>query len=64
MEENEAVAEVLNALISFVNSDEEELEIVTGNGIVLTRVVEELVEEEGLLYFHRNNNTGKYIIKK
>lgn len=62
--EQEAVSAILSALFSLEDGMNEELEIVTGNGYVLTRVVEEILDEEGYDYFHRNGNTGSYIVQK
>lgn len=64
MTEDEATGAILSALFSFEDSLEDEMEIITGNGYVLTRVVEELASEQGFNFFHKNGNTGSYIIKK
>lgn len=62
--EQEAVPAILSALFSLDEGMDDELEIITGNGHVLTRVVEEILDEEGYEYFHRSGNTGSYIVQK
>lgn len=62
--EQEAIGSILSALMTFEMNDEDELEIITGRGGVLTRVTEEILEEEGYSWTHRNGNYGAYIIKR
>ena len=62
--EEEAVPKILSGIISLEMDEVYELEIITGRGHVLTRVVEELLEEHDLTWTHKNNNYGSYIIEK
>ena len=63
--ESEAIGPIISKIISFIESDyEDTLEIITGNGYVLTRLVEEQLEDNNLTWCHENGNTGSYIIKK
>ncbi len=63
--EEEATSKILFSIWEFEENDfEDELEIITGRGDVLTRVTEELLEEKGWSWKHYNNNLGSYIIKK
>lgn len=62
--EQEAIGSILSAILTFEMNDEDELEIITGRGSVLTRVTEELLEEEGYHWHHRDGNVGSYIIRK
>lgn len=58
--EQEAIPTILGALFSLDLNDETEVEIITGNGFVLKRVLEEILEEEG--YPFELINSGSYII--
>lgn len=60
--EEEANGIVLTAFLSL--KENEELEIITGNGIVLKDVVLDLVKEENLNYRYENNNYGAIIVWK
>lgn len=60
--EEEAIPRILTGIISLELGEITELEIVTGRGEVLTRVVEEILEENHLSWTHKNNNFGSYYI--
>ena len=60
MTEQEAIGVIMTALMSFEEGYEDELEIITGNGHVLTRVVEDYLDEEGFEYSIKNH--GSYIV--
>lgn len=62
MTEQEAVGVILMKLLDFDNSDLDEMEFITGRGYVLTRVLEETLEDEGYDYSPSPNNSGSYII--
>ena len=62
--EQEAIGQIYTTLMTFDESEFEELEIITGKGFVLTRVVEEILDDELYVYKRGNPNTGSYIVYK
>ena len=62
LNESEAISATLTAFLSL--KENEQLEIITGNGIVLKDVVLELINEENLNYKYENNNFGSIIVWK
>lgn len=60
--ESEAIPEILSALFSLEMGSVDEVEFITGNGLTLRRVLEEILEEEGHSWSHENNNYGSYIV--
>lgn len=60
--EQEAIGKLMSALMTFEFSGEDTLEIITGKGYVLTRMVEEYLEEEMYEYTQPSNNLGTYIV--
>ncbi len=63
-DEIEATKIILMAIMDFENGSISSLEIITGNGGTLRRVLENILEDEGYSWHHKNNNLGSYIIKK
>lgn len=63
MYEHEAIGKIMSGIISLEMGEVYRLEIITGNGSVLTRVVEEALEENNLSWRHENGNTGCYIVE-
>ena len=64
MTEEESIGPILSAIISFEYGDVDYVEFITGRGIVLTRTVEEALEDAHIPWQHENGNTGSYIIKQ
>ena len=64
MTEEESIGPILSAIISFEYGDVDYVEFITGRGIVLTRAVEEALEDAGIAWQHENNNYGSYVIKQ
>lgn len=62
MTEQEAIGALMTALFSFDHSGMDQMEIITGRGYVLTRVVEDCLEEEGYEYRVSPGNPGSYIV--
>lgn len=62
--EEEAIPEILTAIFSWEEDEYIDLEIITGNGNVLKRVLEEILEEENISWSHKNNNYGSYILER
>ena len=60
--EDQAISATLTAFLSL--GPNEELEIITGNGIVIKDVVFDLIKEEQLNYRYENNNYGSIIVWK
>ena len=58
--EQEAIGQIMSALISLELEECEEIEFITGKGHVLTRVVEELVEEHNMNYYRDQKHGGSY----
>lgn len=58
--EQEAIPVILSAFLSIELGDEDEVEIITGNGFVLKRVLQELAHEEG--FSLEAVNSGSYIV--
>lgn len=65
MTENEAVMAISGALVS-LEMDEylDEIEIITGNGYVLKRVLLDILDEEGLAYSQSSYNSGSFTVYK
>ena len=64
MTEEESIGPILSAIISFEYGDVEFVEFITGNGNILTRIVEESLDDAGIPWKHNNGNTGSYIIEQ
>ncbi len=66
LNEEEAVQDIEMALLSFeMNKYEDELEIITGIGTGrIKAVLEDILYEYGLNWYHSNGNKGSYIITK
>lgn len=64
MTEEESIGPILSAILSFEYGDVDFVEFITGRGYVLTRIVEESLEEANIYWVHENGNIGSYIIKK
>lgn len=64
MDESDATGAILSSLFSLDTNEDLEIEIITGNGLVLRDLAIELVEEHGLSWRHENGNTGSIIVYK
>ena len=64
MTEEESIGPILSAILSFEYGDVDFVEFITGRGTVLTRAVEEALEDAHIFWEHPNGNTGCYLIKK
>ena len=62
--EAEAIPKVESFIYSFINSDQFEATIITGNGIVLKDVVIEAIQENNLHWKQKNHNKGALIVYK
>ncbi len=62
MTEIEATSAILCALIPLDDNEVDEVEIITGNGYVIKRVLLEILEEGGYGYSQSSHNHGSFVV--